>query len=129
MGCEVQPREPVTAPDPKAPVAQDQKLRVGKPRKTPRALPGGCYLVVLEDMLVARGWEDTVAQELTRAHSGQLRRIFRHALRGCSITLSEATAQTLAADPRVRYVEEDAEVRLCAALAGAPWGSISAPCR
>ncbi|HEX8701903.1 MAG TPA: S8 family serine peptidase, partial [Myxococcaceae bacterium] len=122
VGCEVQP-EPPPAPAPMAvaTAAAGQKLKEGKLIKTPHALPGR-YLVVLEDTQVARGRADAVAQELARAHGGKLRRVFRHALRGFAVSLSEEAARALAVDPRVRYVEEDAEVRLNTAQTNATWG-------
>lgn len=62
------------------------------------------YIVVLKEEAADVG---DVADELTREHGGDVDRVFRHALRGFSATLSRAGAEALARNPRVAYVEED----------------------
>jgi subtilisin family serine protease len=93
----------------------------GQVLRAERPVPGQ-YVVVFKDVLV-RG--DDVAAEsdaLSRGHGGQLLRTWRAAIRGFAVRMTEAQAQALAADPRVAFVEEDAEVHLDATQAGATWG-------
>src|SRR4051794_21119954 len=56
---------------------------------------------------------------------GRVRHVYRHAFRGFAIEMSEATARTMAADPGVRYVEEDGLVEASSVEsldASGPWG-------
>jgi hypothetical protein len=62
------------------------------------------------------------ATDLARRHGGALLVTWRHALRGFAVRMTPTQAQALAADPRVALVEEDAEVHVDAAPAGATWG-------
>lgn len=48
--------------------------------------------------------------------------VFQRALRGGVYNLSGHEARALADDPRVKYVEEDREIRLSAIQSAAPWG-------
>ncbi|MFL5272405.1 MAG: S8 family serine peptidase, partial [Anaeromyxobacteraceae bacterium] len=93
----------------------------GQVLRAERPVPGQ-YVVVFQDVLV-RG-DDVAAQSdaLSRRHGGQLLRTWRAAVRGFAVRMTEAQAQALAADPRVAFVEEDAEVHLDATQAGATWG-------
>lgn len=89
----------------------------------------GEYIVAIEPemylnaagVLVTRDARAT-AQELSRAYRGQMRHVYRHALHGFVAHLSEADAQALAEDPRVRYVEENGHVQLDAVQTDATWG-------
>src|SRR6185369_12261233 len=69
-----------------------------------KAIPGS-YIVVLRDE-VTDG--DSVAGEIAMRHGGMLRRIYRAALNGFSIELTEREAEKVADDPRVDFVEENA---------------------
>ncbi|WP_189601039.1 S8 family peptidase [Streptomyces lateritius] len=48
--------------------------------------------------------------------------VYRTALKGFSTTMSRAKAASLAADPRVAYVEQNATVRVAETQPGATWG-------
>lgn len=48
--------------------------------------------------------------------------VFQRALRGGVYRMSASEARALANDPRVKYVEEDREIRLSAVQTAAPWG-------
>jgi subtilisin family serine protease len=78
----------------------------------------GQYLIVLNDI------EDpeSVGPELAAAFRGKLRRVYREALRGFNANLTESAARAIAADPRVRYVEEDAIVEAFDVQPAPPWG-------
>jgi hypothetical protein len=82
----------------------------------------GQYIVVFHDALVRGDDVDAESDALCRNHGGQLLRTWRHAVRGFAARITETEAHALAADPRVAFVEEDAEVHLDATQAGATWG-------
>jgi len=79
------------------------------------------YVVVVE----SRQDPEAVAQETTRLRRGQLKHVYRAALRGFSIRLTEQEAAALAGDPRVLAVEEDSLVHIAQASnaqGSPPWG-------
>jgi len=87
------------------------------------AIPGS-YIVVLKDTtaLRAQGISAT-AGSLTRSYSGKIGFIYRHALHGFSVKMTEAQARKLAANPAVAYVEADQAVHLVATQPNPPsWG-------
>ena len=63
-----------------------------------------------------------VAGDMAARHGGRLSHVYQHALRGFSVRLTEAAAAALADDPRVAYVEHDAEMELADVQPSAPWG-------
>jgi subtilisin family serine protease len=68
----------------------------------------GQYIVVLKAEEEAAGRDiQEVAQELAGRYRGQLKRTFRHALRGFAVNLSESEALALSREQGVDYVEED----------------------
>ena len=79
----------------------------------------GQYIVVFEDRVAD---VDLVAEELTRGHGGKKNHVYAKALKGFSGNFSEAAAAQLAADPRVKYVEEDSIVSIDTTQTGATWG-------
>ena len=78
----------------------------------------GRYIVVLNPS------EDAAAigAEAAGLHRGRLRHVFVRALLGFAIEVPEAAARTLAADPRVRYVEQDGLVSTSSVQLASPWG-------
>jgi subtilisin family serine protease len=78
------------------------------------------YIVVLEDRVAED--VDAVADDLVFKHRGRKDHVYKSSLKGFSARLSEKEALALAADPRVAYVEEDAEVTAYATQSGATWG-------
>jgi subtilisin family serine protease len=86
-----------------------------------RAVPGQ-YLVVFNEGRVAKEAVDAQADDLARRHGGQVFASWKHAVRGFAVRMTAAQAQALAQDPRVAWVEEDAEVRLDTTQTGATWG-------
>jgi hypothetical protein len=79
----------------------------------------GQYIVVLEDRVAD---VDGEADDLVRLHRGRKNHTYKKTLKGFSAELSDKEAARLAEDPRVRYVEEDAEVTIQATQTGATWG-------
>ena len=88
------------------------------------------FIVVFEPL--ARGAPRPSLQEihktadaLTRFHGGAVRRVFTHALRGFSVTMTPEQALAMSEDPRVRYIEQDRIVTLDTGGTQAPppaWG-------
>lgn len=84
------------------------------------------YIVVLEEWATgergngsnARG----VADELSIVYGGKLKRVFKHALSGYSVEMTEEEAENLSKDLRVQFVEEDGEVFADATQTGATFG-------
>ncbi len=69
------------------------------------------YIVVLNEEATDVG---DAAEELTRAHEGELDQVYRHAIRGFSASMTAQAADNLARNPRVKYVVPD-QVRSIAA--------------
>ena len=97
--------------------AQGQGQGQGKIRKANKPIRSQ-YIVVLNDDADPEG----LGNEAAARFSGRLRHVYRSALRGFAVTLSEQAAATLAEDSRVRFVEEDAEFELTQLQSSPPWG-------
>jgi len=82
----------------------------------------GQYLVVFNEARVGKESVDVQADDLARTHGGRIFATWRHAVRGFAAQMSAAQAQALARDPRVAWVEEDAEIHLDTTQTGATWG-------
>ena len=84
------------------------------------------YIVVLDDAVVGERGRNSIApyiaQELAATHRGQLMRVYQHALNGFAIQMTEAQAEALSLDFRVKYVEEDGLVTADATQSNPPWG-------
>jgi subtilisin family serine protease len=84
------------------------------------------YIVVLKDYAADPRGDDSLAEyianDLAGAHKGKVKKVYKHALHGFSIQMSEADALALSEDPRVDFVEEDGEVHASTVQSGAPWG-------
>ncbi|GGP71568.1 S8 family peptidase [Saccharothrix coeruleofusca] len=75
------------------------------------------FIVKLKDGTTAS------ANSLANQYGGQVKHEFRSALRGFTVSLSEAKAKRLAANPAVEYVEQDQVFRLQATQTNPPsWG-------
>ncbi|WP_245983386.1 S8 family serine peptidase [Lentzea flaviverrucosa] len=79
--------------------AAQGEIRVGTGAKT----IAGRYIVVLKENADA-------ADIVTKNGGGEVRETWRHALKGFALGADEVTARRIAADPRVAYVEQDAEI-------------------
>jgi len=89
-----------------------------------RAIPGSYIVVLREDGAAAAAPRrpSEVAGEMAALHGGAVTFVYEHALRGFAARLPARAAAALAGDPRVLYVEQDAEVWASATQAGATWG-------
>jgi subtilisin family serine protease len=63
-----------------------------------------------------------VAVDMAARYGASVTFFYEHALRGFAIRTSAASARALATDPRVKYVEQDAEMRIVSTQTGATWG-------
>jgi subtilisin family serine protease len=91
--------------------------------RSERAIPNR-YIVVLNDVpgLNPDVEVGNAVSELAREYPGNVDRMFTHALKGYAAEMSEADALRLSDDPRVKYVEQDAEVEAQSTQTGATWG-------
>ena len=106
------------------PVATGQR-EASKIRKKDRRIPNQ-YIVVLHEWAAQPFGENSftphVAADLVSGHGGRVKNVFKHALHGFSMELSEKQAEALSQDARVAYVEEDAEVSIDTTQTNATWG-------
>ena len=79
----------------------------------------GQYIVVFEDRVAD---VEAVAEELVRGHNGHTNHVYTKALKGFAATLTDRDAAEIAADPRVKYVEEDTIVSIDTTQSSATWG-------
>lgn len=84
------------------------------------------YIVVLEDKVVGeRGLfsiSPYIASELSVNYNGRLKQVYQHAINGFAVEMTEAEAEALSQDYRVKFVEEDSVVTLDATQNNPPWG-------
>jgi subtilisin family serine protease len=87
----------------------------------PKALTDS-YIIVLNNSVTASNVEPT-AQELASRYSGNVVRTWHDAVRGFHAHMPATQARRLAADPAVKYVEQDQPVSLAGVQTPAPsWG-------
>jgi subtilisin family serine protease len=65
---------------------------------------------------------DGRARELAVKHAGTVRRVYKAALKGMTLELSDAAVAALRADPSVLSVEQDQTVSISTTQTGATWG-------
>lgn len=95
-------------------------------RQSANAIPNR-YIVVLEDPAAgpngALSKAPEIAAEMSRANGGTVKHVYTHALNGFAVEMSEDAALALAnTDPRVKYIQEDAEVFATQVQSDPPWG-------
>lgn len=99
--------------------------RKNKLHKSPNKIENN-YIVVLDDTVVGeRGLFSIapyIASEMASMHRGKLKHVYQHALNGFAIEMSEAEAETLSQDFRVKFVEEDGVVTADTTQSNPPWG-------
>jgi subtilisin family serine protease len=102
--------------------SQSSKSKI---RKNEKKVPNS-YIVVLEDWAVGQTGEGSaagdIADNLSAIYGGKVKHVYKHAVSGFSIELSEADATALSQDVRVKYVEEDGIVHADTTQTGATWG-------
>ena len=84
------------------------------------------YIVVLnEDVVGERGMFSIapyIASDMASTYRGQLKHVYQHAINGFAVEMSEADAERLSEDFRVKFVEEDAVVTADVTQTNPPWG-------
>ena len=84
------------------------------------------YIVVLDEEQVGeRGLFSIapyIASELATTHGGKLKHVYQHAINGFAVEMTEAQAEALSNDFRVKFVEEDGIVTADATQSNPPWG-------
>jgi len=82
--------------------------------------------VVLDDAVVGEEGPFSIApyiaSELSNTHKGKLKHVYQNALNGFAVEMSEADAERLSQDFRVKFVEEDGVVTADATQSNPPWG-------
>ncbi len=88
------------------------------------AVQPGSYIVVLKDSAaLRRDGVDSTARDLQTRYGGAIGHIFRHALRGFELNVSEAAARRLTANPVVEYVQQNGLYTITATQSPTPsWG-------
>lgn len=86
----------------------------GEIRKRDRAIRDR-YIVVLEDS-VGRHEARGAAAALAQAHGAAIQTVWTSALLGFAAVMPEGRAQAMSRDPRVRFIEEDAELSISAVV-------------
>jgi subtilisin family serine protease len=97
----------------------------GKVRKNANKIENS-YIVLLDDSVVGEKGDYSisayVADDLASRHHGKVKHIYKYAINGFSVEMSEADAEALSQDFRVALVEEDGVVTADATQTNPPWG-------
>jgi subtilisin family serine protease len=84
------------------------------------------YIVVLDDSVVGEkglySIAPYIADEIAGNYRGKLKHVYKHALNGFAIEMSEADAEAVSKDFRVKFVEEDQVMTADATQSNPPWG-------
>jgi subtilisin family serine protease len=72
------------------------------------------YIVVLK--------QDSNAETFAQEHITKVRKVYKRALKGLNMSLSEGEAAVLVKDSRVKYIEPDQTVSVAQTQANPPWG-------
>jgi serine protease len=96
-----------------------------KVRKSAKKIENN-YVVVLDDSVIGERGENSIAgymaEDMARTYRGKLKHVYKHAINGFSVEMSEADAEAMAQDYRVLFVEEDGIVTTDATQTNPPWG-------
>lgn len=84
------------------------------------------YIVVLDDSIVGEkgpySIASYIADDMASKYGGKIKHVYKHALNGFSVEMTEAQAEALSKDFRVNFVEEDGLVHATTTQNGATWG-------
>jgi subtilisin family serine protease len=84
------------------------------------------YIVVLDDSVVGeKGMYSIapyIADDMAARHGGKLGHVYKNALNGFSVEMSEKEAEALSEDFRVKFVEEDGVMEANTTQNNPPWG-------
>lgn len=84
------------------------------------------YIVVLDDAVVGEKGHFSIApyiaSEMAANYKGKIKHVYQHAINGFAVEMTEAEAEALSLDYRVKFVEEDGVVTADVTQNNAPWG-------
>jgi subtilisin family serine protease len=84
------------------------------------------YIVVLDDQVVGEKGLYSIAQyiadDMANGYRGKLQHVYKNALNGFAVNMSQEDAEKLSEDYRVKFVEEDAEMTADVTQSNPPWG-------
>jgi subtilisin family serine protease len=84
------------------------------------------YIVVLDDEIVgprgAYSIAGYIADDMAANYRGKVKHVYKNALNGFAVEMSEKDAEALSQDYRVKFVEEDGVVTADATQNNPPWG-------
>ena len=84
------------------------------------------YIVVLDDSVVgergAYSIAPYIAEEVAANFRGKIKHVYKHALNGFAIEMTEDQAEALSNDFRVKFIEEDQVMTADATQSNPPWG-------
>ena len=107
------------------PASSQGEKNNGKLRKQSHKIENN-YIVVLDDEVVGETGRNSIASyiasDMAGAYKGKLKHIYQNALNGFSVEMSEADAERLSQDFRVKFVEEDGVVTADVTQNNPPWG-------
>ncbi|MFN2512051.1 MAG: S8 family peptidase [Pyrinomonadaceae bacterium] len=102
--------------------SQAQRSRI---HKNPNKIENQ-YIVVLDDAVVGETGDYSIApyiaSEMAANYKGKIKHVYKHAINGFAMEMSEAEAEALSLDYRVEFVEEDGVVTADATQTNPPWG-------
>ena len=107
------------------PARSQEEKKNGKLRKQSHKIENS-YIVVLDDAVVGETGRNSIASyiasDMAGAYKGKLKHIYQNAINGFSVEMSEADAERLSEDFRVKFVEEDGVVTADVTQNNPPWG-------
>ena len=107
------------------PARSQEEKKNGKLRRQSHRIENS-YIVVLDDAVVGETGRNSIASyiasDMAGAYKGKLKHIYQNAINGFSVEMSEADAERLSEDFRVKFVEEDGVVTADVTQNNPPWG-------
>lgn len=102
--------------------SQDKKSKL---HKKDRKIENS-YIVVLDDAVVGEkglySISQYIADDMANGYRGKLKQVYKNALNGFAVNMSEEDAEKLSEDYRVKFVEEDAEMTADVTQTNPAWG-------
>jgi subtilisin family serine protease len=84
------------------------------------------YIVVLDDEVVGEkglySISQYIADDMANGYRGKLQHVYKNAINGFAVNMSEEDAEKLSEDYRVKFVEEDAVMTADVTQNNPPWG-------
>jgi hypothetical protein len=84
------------------------------------------YIVVLDDEVVGEkglySISQYIADDMANGYRGKLQHVYKNAINGFAVNMSEEDAEKLSEDYRVKFVEEDAVMTVDVTQNNPPWG-------